>query len=186
VNLFDTKDKLTDGQLSKLANHPVKAIEVVTKYGDSLSQEVRMVVYQIHERCDGSGYPRGFHAEQIHPLAKIAAVADAFVGMVSPRKHRYAIQGFSANLALMEDAKNGKYDPRVIRALLHSTSLHPIGSRVELSNGRVGQIVRSGGANYVSPTIRMWSPNRMEAEPTIIDLAMERSLRITRSLPAAA
>lgn len=186
VNLFDTKDKLSFGQLRRLSNHPVKAIEVATKYGDSLSLEARMVLYQIHERCDGSGYPRGYHADQIHPLAKIASVADAFVGMVSPRKHRYAIQGFSANIALMEDAKKGKYDARVIRALLHATSLHPIGSRVELSNGRVGQVVRSGGTNFVSPTIRMWSPDRSESEPAIVDLATEPSIQITRSLPAAA
>ena len=186
VGLFETKEPLTSGQLRRLADHPVKAIGVATQFGDAISIDTRMVVYQIHERCDGSGYPRGYQADQIHPLAKIAAVADAFVGMVSTRKHRVAIQGYRANLALLEELKRQRFDAKVIRSLLKATSLHPIGSRVRLSNEYLGRVIRSGGDNFVRPTISMWRSDRQESESTFVDLAQDQSINITQSLPAAA
>jgi HD-GYP domain-containing protein (c-di-GMP phosphodiesterase class II) len=186
VGLFETKEPLTDGQLRRLADHPVKAIEIAAKYGDALSIGAQMVLYQIHERCDGSGYPRGYRSHQIHPLAKVASVADAFVGMVSQRKHRLAIQGYHANVALLEEAKKGRFDASVIRALLKATSLHPIGSKVQLNTDHVGRVIRSGGDDFVRPTIAMWHPDRDESESAIVDLAVDECIKIVKSLPAAA
>ena len=186
IGLFDTKKPLTDGQLRRLADHPVKAIEVATQFGEAISIDTRLVVYQIHERSDGSGYPRGYQADQIHPLAKIAAVADAFVGMVSTRKHRLAIQGYRANVALLNELKHQRFDAKVIRALLKATSLHPIGSRVQLSNEYFGRVIRSGGEDFVRPTISMWHPDRQESEATVVDLAEDQAIKIVKSLPAAA
>ncbi|WP_160148229.1 HD-GYP domain-containing protein [Rubripirellula obstinata] len=186
VGLFDTKDALTDGQLRRLADHPVKAIDIATRFGEKVSMVSRLVLYQIHERCDGSGYPRGYQAEQIHPLAKIAAVADAFVGMVSTRKHRLAIQGYRANVALLQEVKQKRFDANVVRCLLKATSLHPIGSAVQLNNDHVGRVIRSGGDDFVRPTIAMWKPSHGETDTSIVDLAQERQIQITQSLPAAA
>jgi HD-GYP domain-containing protein (c-di-GMP phosphodiesterase class II) len=47
-----------------------------------------MMIYQHHERCDGSGYPAGILAEAIHPWAKICAVADVFDAMTCQRPYR--------------------------------------------------------------------------------------------------
>ena len=184
--IFDTDKPLSPAAIRRLADHPVKAIEIAEKYGDSLSMDSRAVLYQIHERCDGSGYPRGNRGDQIHPLAKIAAVADAFVGMAGNRKHRLAIQGYHAIVAIMNDAKNQKFDPHVLRSLLRIASLHPIGSYVKLSNQHIGRVIRTGGDDFVRPTIEMWHPQHREAQPTVIDLAQETSLSILTPLPAAA
>jgi HD-GYP domain-containing protein (c-di-GMP phosphodiesterase class II) len=43
------------------------------------------LVLSHHERCDGTGYPRGLQGEQIPLSARIFAVADAFDAMTSPR-----------------------------------------------------------------------------------------------------
>lgn len=186
VGMFETKDPLSAGQLRRLADHPVQAINIASRFGDELSIGSRMVLYQIHERCDGSGYPRGYQSHQIHPLAKIAAVADAFVGMVSTRKHRLAIQGYRANVALLEDVKQQRFDATAVRCLLKATSLHPIGSKVKLNNDQIGRVIRSGGDNFVSPTIAMWNPIQKESESAIVDLAKAPKIAITQSLPAAA
>ena len=46
--------------------------------------------------CDCSGYPRNVRAAKIHPLAKVAAVADVFVALISPRPHRRALAPYKA------------------------------------------------------------------------------------------
>jgi HD-GYP domain-containing protein (c-di-GMP phosphodiesterase class II) len=49
------------------------------------------IVFQHHERLDGSGYPRGLAGEAILAEARILAVADAFDAMISPRGYRAAL-----------------------------------------------------------------------------------------------
>jgi HD-GYP domain-containing protein (c-di-GMP phosphodiesterase class II) len=50
-----------------------------------------MMVYQHHERLDGSGYPTGAVGDDIHPWARICAVADVFDAMSSLRPYRRAV-----------------------------------------------------------------------------------------------
>jgi HD-GYP domain-containing protein (c-di-GMP phosphodiesterase class II) len=43
-----------------------------------LWEEAEEIVLQHHERCDGSGYPKGLLTDEICPGAKILAIADTF------------------------------------------------------------------------------------------------------------
>ncbi len=186
LRIFGNKGKLSPIQLQRLADHPVKGLTVACEYGDKVSEASKTVAYQIHERNDGSGYPRGWTGERIHPLAKIAGVADAYVGMLANRQHRLAIQGYHVMAHLLEDMKAGKFDPRVIRALLNVASLYPLGSMVALNNECVGRVIRSGGDRYVEPTIEMWHKDYQHRDPTIVNLKQEPAIRITGTLPVDA
>lgn len=70
------------------------------------------IVYQHHERCDGSGYPRGLTGKEICQSAKVLAVADVVEAMVSHRPYR---PGFGIDVALAEiEQGSGKtYDDGV-------------------------------------------------------------------------
>ncbi len=183
VRNFQNKSMISANRLRQLADHPVHAVAVAGQFGNQVSLRSRIVAYQIHERLDGSGYPRGRSADQIHPLARIASVADAFVGMLAPRPHRLAIQGYFAIKQLLEETKSGKFDPQVIRGLLRATSLYPIGSFVDLSNDHVGRVIRTGGADYDKPTIEMWPANDLKSAPAIVNLKNEPTVQIKGSIP---
>ena len=184
LGMFAGSSTLSPSQLKRLANHPVRALEVACEYGENVSEASKLVAYQIHERCDGSGYPRGWTAEQIHPLAKIAAVADAYVGMLTTRKHRVAIQGYYVMAQLLSDMRQRKFDAHVIRALLNAASLYPLGSLVSLSNECIGRVIRSGGERFVEPTVEMWHPDHPDRTPAVVNLRHEQSIRIAGSIPA--
>ncbi|TWU60596.1 Cyclic di-GMP phosphodiesterase response regulator RpfG [Rubripirellula tenax] len=186
LNMFDNAGPLVHGQLVRLADHPVKAIDIAGRFGNEISNLARFVIYQLHERGDGSGYPRGLTAESIHPLAKIAAVADAFIGMLTTRKHRTAIQGYYAVVNLLDEMKVGKFDPAAIRALLKATSLYPLGSRVTLTGHKIGRVIRSGGTDFVMPTIEMWDEDYPDRPPEIVNLKESPAYQITGSVPARA
>jgi HD-GYP domain-containing protein (c-di-GMP phosphodiesterase class II) len=70
------------------------------------------MVYQHHERCDGSGYPRGLTREQMLPGARILAVADVVEAMMSHRPYRPAL-GIEAALAEIERGAGSLYDSEV-------------------------------------------------------------------------
>lgn len=66
-------------------------------------EPVAEMVYQHHERINGSGYPLGLHDEFINEGAKIMSVADVVEAMSSDRPYR---PGLGLEAALEEIAKN--------------------------------------------------------------------------------
>jgi putative nucleotidyltransferase with HDIG domain/PAS domain S-box-containing protein len=75
------------------------------------------IVWQHHERLDGSGYPRGLRGEDILMEARIIAVADVVEAMASDRPYRPAV-GLDAAISEITDGKGGRYDGAVVAACL--------------------------------------------------------------------
>ncbi len=75
------------------------------------------MVYQHHERIDGSGYPRGLKGEEMRIEAKILSVADVIEAMASYRPYRPAL-GIEKALEEIIKNKGVLYDPDVVEACL--------------------------------------------------------------------
>lgn len=75
------------------------------------------MVYQHHERLDGSGYPRGLKGEQILTGAQVIAVADVVEAMSSHRPYRASL-GLDAALAELQAHQGQAYDPAAVAACL--------------------------------------------------------------------
>jgi PAS domain S-box-containing protein len=75
-------------------------------------------IRQKQEHMDGSGYPGHLCGDQILITARILAVANAFVAMVSPRAYRGRVSIREALDRLLKDAGT-RYDRRVVAALFH-------------------------------------------------------------------
>jgi HD-GYP domain-containing protein (c-di-GMP phosphodiesterase class II) len=75
------------------------------------------IVYQHHERIDGSGYPRNLKGDEILMEARIMAVADVVEAMASHRPYRPGL-GMDAALIEIEKNKGILYDAAVADACL--------------------------------------------------------------------
>jgi HD-GYP domain-containing protein (c-di-GMP phosphodiesterase class II) len=73
-----------------------------------------MMVYQHHEDFRGGGYPVGSVGEEIHPWARICAVADVFEALTSNRPYRVAMSR-SAAFELMQNRMADKFEPELFR-----------------------------------------------------------------------
>jgi HD-GYP domain-containing protein (c-di-GMP phosphodiesterase class II) len=93
-----------------------------------------------HERENGQGYPRHLTSDKISLYSKIIAVACSYEALSSHRPHREAKDGYSGMLELLKNEGN-QYDETVVRALVYSLSIYPIGLYVLLSDGKQGQVV---------------------------------------------
>jgi putative nucleotidyltransferase with HDIG domain len=73
-----------------------KALETHVKIGAEIVEpviypwEIATLIYQHHERLDGSGYPQALTGDQIEFDARILGLADAFVAMLADRAYRRA------------------------------------------------------------------------------------------------
>ena len=78
---------------------------------------VAEIIYQHHERMDGSGYPRGLKGDDITLEARIIGVADVIDAMASYRPYRPAL-GVDAAIEEITKFKGVTYDPSVVDACL--------------------------------------------------------------------
>jgi HD-GYP domain-containing protein (c-di-GMP phosphodiesterase class II) len=69
-----------------------------------------------HERLDGSGYPRGVHADDLDLATRILAVCDVYDALVSKRVYRPAWAQDDA-LALLREESETAFDARCVEAL---------------------------------------------------------------------
>lgn len=77
--------------------------------------EIASIVRHHHERVDGQGYPDGLSSEDIPPLSRIIAVADAYNAMTSDRPYRDAMPSRVARLRLAQ-AVETQFDTSVVAA----------------------------------------------------------------------
>lgn len=78
---------------------------------------IATIVYQHHERMDGSGYPNNLRGEQILPEARIIAVADVVEAMASHRPYRAAL-GIDKAKAEIKEGAGRLYDKDIVEACL--------------------------------------------------------------------
>jgi len=75
------------------------------------------IVRQHHERTDGRGYPDGLRGDEIHPLATIIAVCDAFDAMAHTRQYREGM-GIDKAVAILSEHAGSQWDAGVVAAMV--------------------------------------------------------------------
>jgi HD-GYP domain-containing protein (c-di-GMP phosphodiesterase class II) len=103
-------------------------------------------VTQHHETADGSGYPRGLHAQ--NDIAALVQRADAYTAKLSPRATRSAIAADKAGrMMFMQEPGHP-----MVAALVKEFGVYPPGCFVRLASGESGLVVRRG-ATVMSPIV---------------------------------
>ncbi|HEY5497463.1 MAG TPA: HD-GYP domain-containing protein, partial [Syntrophales bacterium] len=115
AEILSNPSKLSELEFSMIKEHARKGFEMLKDVESPWS--LAEIVYQHHERMDGSGYPRNLKGEEILIEARILAVADVVEAMASHRPYR---AGLGINAALDEIEKNRRifYDDAVADACL--------------------------------------------------------------------
>jgi putative two-component system response regulator len=108
---------------AKLTNIEFSLIKEHSHIGYEMMKDVEspwplaQIIYQHHERMDGSGYPRNLKGDEILMEARIMAVSDVVEAMASHRPYRAAL-GIDAALGEIEKNKGTLYDNVVADACL--------------------------------------------------------------------
>ncbi len=125
------------------------------KQCNQLPEEAKLISLQHHERLDGSGYPNGLKGDQIHPYARIAAVADMFDALTTARCYRRSMSNQRAYQILTEDADAGKLDKNLVHLLFEHVAVYPNGIIVYLSDGTHGIVKQQNPGQPFRPVVRI-------------------------------
>ena len=176
--LYLTDRKLTQSEKNEICTHPVISYNILKEFDFPLS--ICLGVLEHHEKENGKGYPRHLSGASISPYAKIIAVACSFEAITSPRHYKEAKSSYEAMVELLKN-ESKQYDETVIKALLFSLSLFPIGAYVCLSDGKIAQVTDVNPENPKNPIVQILNEKDANGEPKTV-ATNDTTLKIVRVL----
>jgi HD-GYP domain-containing protein (c-di-GMP phosphodiesterase class II) len=160
-----SKTELSTQERNILMRHPILGFELLKSLDFPMA--VNVAALEHHEREDGSGYPYGLTGENIGLYGKIIAVACSYEAITSKRPHKDA-RGAHEGITDLLRNEGRHYDEAVIRALVFSLSVYPIGQYVQLSNGIRGQVVDVNPDNPRFPIVQLIGEKNPDGQNRII------------------
>jgi putative nucleotidyltransferase with HDIG domain len=107
--------KLSEMEFNQIKKHAQAGYDILKDI--DFPWPIARIVWQHHERMDGSGYPLGLVGEEILPEARILAVADVVETMASHRSYRPA-PGLEKALEEIQTNRGLLYDTAVVDACI--------------------------------------------------------------------
>lgn len=102
---------LSDAEYGIIKNHPELGYQILKDI--DFEGPVALIVYQHHERMNGTGYPQGLKGEEILPEARIMAVADVVEAICTHRPYRQAL-GIERALKEISEHRGVLYDEEAV------------------------------------------------------------------------
>ncbi len=150
--LYMTSKKLAPRDKAQISKHTVLGYTIIKDLEFPLA--VQLGVLEHHEKENGTGYPRRLTGDAISSNAKIIAVACTYEAISSPRSYKDEKSTFAALVEMLQN-KEHEFDSSVIKALLYTVSLYPIGSYVYLTNRKVAEVVDTNPDNPKTPLVQL-------------------------------
>ena len=190
--LLEKPGMLTPDEYAIVKGHVGLGLEALGR-SMVLPPEVEQGIAQHHERMDGSGYPLGLAGEAISIYGRIAAIADTFAALVTPRVYANASSPQEALMKLFEWSGRSFHAP-LVEQFVEAIGIFPVGSLVELSTGEAAIIVAHNRTRRLEPKVLVltWADKQPLPEPFARDLGQRargadgKVIRIVRGLPSGA
>lgn len=181
--ILNKETKLSPREYAVIKRHPALGLDILQKVR-GLPAEVPYIVYQSHERPNGSGYPGGKKDIVTHTFAKIVAVADSYLALSSDRPYREGKIFYEAMEQVIFMAGKKMLNAEVIKAFLSCVSLFPVGSFVSLSDDNIGRVVAANPEDYMRPVIsKLWKKDMSAlSETERVNLLEKQELSVTQAL----
>lgn len=110
--ILNKPGRLSAAEFGQIKKHPELGVAILAETGPVPPQAVEIVLGH-HEKCDGSGYPRGLSAQELPLPVRVCCIADIFDALTTHRTYRRAWSGFQA-LRLMQREMAAKVDQDIL------------------------------------------------------------------------
>jgi HD-GYP domain-containing protein (c-di-GMP phosphodiesterase class II) len=140
---------LNPAQWEIMKSHVHTSLEMLAQC-ENVSTLTLTVIAQHHERQDGSGYPEGLKGDHVSSFARMAAIVDAYDAMTSNRPHKQSITPTQA-LKGLRNIEN--LDQGLVDKFIQCVGVHPVGSLVQLSSGKLAIVSQLNKDDVLSPVV---------------------------------
>jgi HD-GYP domain-containing protein (c-di-GMP phosphodiesterase class II) len=152
VPILQKPGALTREERDLIELHPQAGFDLLQ--GNSWSPLVKAVVLRHHERWNGTGYPDGLRAREIHPMARIAAVADVYDAITSERPYAPARPAHEG-ITIITAGSGTQFDPDIVDVFTGLVAPFPPGVEIQLDDGRRALVVEVPSGQLDRPRVRV-------------------------------
>ncbi len=185
-SIREKPSRYTKEEWYEIQKHPITGLHLLEKVR-FLPEQVAFVAYQVHERENGSGYPKQRVGRTIHRYAKIVQIADIFEALTAPRTHRQAAMPFDGMAKILQMSKAGLLSAEAVQSFIEYTSVYPVGSLVLLSDNRIAKVVHANKEAPALPVVSALTDNngtRLAGNMLVqINLLRNNDVKIVRAIP---
>lgn len=139
AEILNKETALSFAEFKAIKEHAVLGYNLL-RVDKGMDHRIMLMALQHHERCNGSGYPWGILGAQIHPLAKVVAVADVYDALTTDRVYRTKMPSYEA-IKIIQAGAGIQFDEEVLRAFQKVAIPYSIGEKVRLDNGLNGKVI---------------------------------------------
>ena len=153
-----------------ILTHPILGFNMLKSFNFPLI--INLAALEHHERENGEGYPQRLTSDKISLYGKIIAVACSYEALSSARPHKEAKDGYTGMVELLKN-QGKQYDDTIIRALVYSISLYPIGLHILLSDETRGQVIDVNPENPRYPIVQIFGEQSPDGKNKTIQTSQE-------------
>lgn len=175
--------ELTKEEFELVKKHPVEGLALLANIKDP-PKFAPEVVYQHHERIDGTGYPEGKRGEDLSEPSQIVAIIEVYETITHPRPYRKKkIIPYEGVKMVIQESRSS-FDPKLAKKFLNFMTPYPLGSFVLLNNNEIGRVIHINENQPLRPVVEIFfAPNGKPPEnPKRIDLAKSPVLYIEKPI----
>ena len=174
--------KLNEAEKKILRQRPNFSSKILRTLGPEHAYLAECAV-QVFERIDGSGYPRGLKADEMHEYAQIIGLLDMYESLIHSRPQRGKLTPFAAVKKIINTSKN-HFQKDYLKALLATFTAFPIYSYVRLNSDAIGKVIETYPDQPLRPKIQIMydSQKRKVLTEKIVTLPEDPLLHITDSI----
>ncbi|NOH46813.1 HD-GYP domain-containing protein [Vibrio rotiferianus] len=159
--------RLTPEEFEHMKLHQVFAGEIILGV-KGLSDISRDVCLMHHEKLDGNGYPRGLSGDQIPMHGRMSCIVDIYDALTADRVYKKGMSSAEAFKILLS-LTPFHLDPDLVYKFINCIGVYPVGSIVQLSDGRVGIVWTSNESQPLKPIVKCFYSRKYKR---YIDVAM--------------
>ena len=152
-HILKKSEKLEDSEKALIMEHPEASSKILSRMGEEYHWLAKTAL-QVHERADGSGYPRRLEGTQISEFASIIGLADIYMALIRKRPNRDKLLGVEAIKFILTEAKS-LFPYKILKAFLNEISLFPVNTYVRLNNKSIGRAISTARNHPLRPLVQL-------------------------------
>jgi HD-GYP domain-containing protein (c-di-GMP phosphodiesterase class II) len=132
--------------------HPAFGLDLVAGGSGKISDLIKKIIGQHHERWNGGGYPDGALGDTIHEAAIMCALADTYDLLTTRTPYQDACMPQEALATIFQRVDN-EYPRPIVEQFARLLGIYPVGSFVGLVSGEKGLVIRINRTALLAPVI---------------------------------
>ena len=175
------RPNLSPDERDMYRQHPRFGLDMVKRYG-GFSKSCLDVIYQHHERLDGSGYPMGLKGvDAISVNARLVMVIDRYDDLCSDPDIERRLTPSEALSHLFVKFRGILWSEAIV-VLVRILGVYPPGSLVQLSDQSIGMVININAKNRLRPLVLLHTEKMSTDESLVIDLDQHEELSISQNI----